>query len=334
MHGLYLLWWVNEKQVSPATVASILAAGNLALMLCEVPTGWFADRFGHRASLILGSLLQVSGMLWCWLGAGVPGLTIASILVALADAFRSGADQALVYRSCVALDREPDFQTIEARSNAVALCALVTLVVTGGAVVSLWGFAAGWILETVLAAAGLVIACAMTEPPGHAGDRTDDGSGARPPAGPRTLLSWRMALLILPAACLGSCASATAFIAQTADGSGTLGITALVAVITLAEAAGCALAARLPERGVRQQVLLLTMGLGLCLLALSLPLLFHATVLGLSFLVGLAEPLRATAIQRLVSDDVRARAVSLASACDMAIATVALPLAGWWRGRR
>ena len=110
MHGLYLLWWVQEKQMSPAIVATVLAAGDLALMGLELPTGWFADRFGHRASLIVGSFVQVMGMLWCWLGEGVSGLVTASVLVALGDGFRSGADQALLYRTCLALDREHDFQ--------------------------------------------------------------------------------------------------------------------------------------------------------------------------------------------------------------------------------
>ena len=44
-------------------------------------------------------------------------------------------------------------------------------------------------------------------------------------------------------------------------------------------------------------------------------------------------PLRSVAIQRLANDAVRARAASLASACDMALKTIALPLAGSWRGR-
>ena len=84
-------------------------------MALEVPTGWFADRFGYRRSLILGSLLQVAGMICCWLADGIPGLVAACLLVAVADAFRSGADQALLYRTCVAIGREPEFQRIEAR---------------------------------------------------------------------------------------------------------------------------------------------------------------------------------------------------------------------------
>ena len=63
MHGLYLLWWVQEKQMSPAIVAAVLAADDLALMGLELPTGGFADRFGHRASLMAGSFVQVMGML-------------------------------------------------------------------------------------------------------------------------------------------------------------------------------------------------------------------------------------------------------------------------------
>ena len=31
MHGLYLLWWVGERGISPAIVAMILASGELAL---------------------------------------------------------------------------------------------------------------------------------------------------------------------------------------------------------------------------------------------------------------------------------------------------------------
>src|SRR5439155_9560102 len=139
MHGLYLLWWVQEKGVPPAIVAATLAAGDVVLAALEVPTGWFADRFGHRVSLIVGSVAQVTGILVFWLGQGAGGLLLATLLVALGDAFRSGADQALLYRSCVALDREAAFRTIEATTRAIELVALVGLILAGGAIVDAWG---------------------------------------------------------------------------------------------------------------------------------------------------------------------------------------------------
>ena len=183
----------------------ILAVGDPALIGLELPTAWLADRFGHRASLIVGSSVQVLGMLACWLGRGVPELIAATVLVALADAFRSGADEALLYRTCTALRREDDFQRIEARTRAAGLTALVALLLAGGLIVTIWGFAVGWAVETALCALGLAIACAMVEPPAHVHLRIADSQPDRSEREPRKERARRprgMAMLILPAAFL------------------------------------------------------------------------------------------------------------------------------------
>jgi len=78
----------------------------------------------------VGSSVQVLGMLVCWWGRDVPEVVAACILVAAGDAFRSGASEALLYRTCAALDREHDFRRIEARTHAVGLTALVALLLS------------------------------------------------------------------------------------------------------------------------------------------------------------------------------------------------------------
>jgi hypothetical protein len=328
MHGLYLLWWVQQKEMSPVIVATVLAAGDLALMGLELPTGWFADRVGHRFSLIVGSAVQVAGMLWCWLGEGISGLLIASVLVALGDAFRSGADEALLYRTCLALNRESAFQKIESRTNAVALVALVGLVLAGGVIVERWGFAAGWAAETMLCGVGLVLAAAMVEPPSHTDEivtvpSSGDGGRLRLPT---------LAILVLPGAFLGAAAGAGSFLAQTTGTSDAVRMTTLVAVLTLAEAAGSAAAGRFAA-GVREQAALAACGVALVGCAIAVPPTFTAVVVALAFLAGVADPLRATALQRLAGDGVRARTASAANACDMAFSIVTLPFAGLWRSR-
>lgn len=325
MHGLYLLWWVEERQMSPAIVASVLAAGDLALMLVEVPTGWIADRYGHRASLITGSIVQVAGLLACWLGEGVPGLVAASLLIALGDGFRSGASEALLYRSCAALRREPLFQTIAARTGAVERVALVGLVLAGGAIVHAWGFAAGWIAETMLAAVGVALACAMTEPPRAVASPADAA-----PAG-RRARTTRMALLVLPAAALGAAASAGSFLVQTGGNITAAWVTGFVAAASLVEAAGSWAAMRVTAGALRQQALIAGAGGAFVIVTVAVPALLVPAVLAMAFLSGLADPLRAAAIQRLAADEARAQAASLASAVDMALSTALLPLAGFWR---
>jgi hypothetical protein len=323
MDGLYLLWWVQEKQMSPALVAATMAAGDLLLMGLEVPTGWFADKFGNRRSLILGSFIQVAGMICCWLADGIPGLVLACLLVAVGDAFRSGADQALLYRTCVELGREGEFQKIEARSRAVHVIALAVLIVAGGAIVSTWGFAAGWMAETLLCATGGAIAYAMVEPPAHA-DADEDGS--TPLAGK---IPWRLAAaVILPLAFLDAITSAGSFIMQTTGGGGPSEVTLIVALITLADAAGSTLAMRLPPAGLRAQVALATLGAIVAGVALAIPAALVPSTIALAFATGVSHPLRAAAIQRMATDGVRARAASVANACDMALSTIVLLLAG------
>jgi MFS family permease len=328
MHGLYLLWWVQERQLPAPLVAAIIAAGDFALVGLEIPTGWFADRFGHRASLIAGSFVQVCGMLVCWLGDSVPELIAASLLVALGDAFRSGAGEALLYRSCVALGREAEFQQIHARTHAAGVVGLVALVLLGGLIAAQWGLQAGWAVETALCAVGLAIACAMHEPPPAPGEDTVPSAHA-----------WRsiaklVPMLVLPGAALGGAASAAAFIAQTDGQQEIAGVTLLVAMVALAEAAGSYAAVRAASPGVRLQWVLAAAGAGVVAVALAVPALFLPVVVILAFLAGLAEPLRDVAIQRTVAGNVRATAASAASACDMAVNLLVLPIAGSWHRRR
>jgi uncharacterized membrane protein len=122
--------------------------------------------------------------------------------------------------------------------------------------------------------------------------------------------------------------------AQTASRSSPGEVAVLVASLTLAEAAGSMLAVRVPTSRARSQLALAATGVVLVGAALIVPSLFLWVTVSLQFLVGVAQPLRAAAIQRLAADGVRARAASLANACDMAASTIMLPLAGVWRSRR
>jgi MFS transporter len=328
MHGLYVMWWLREGSVSLPVLATILAVGDLAVTALEVPTGWLADRRGHRTSLIIGSILQIAGILLAWLGRGVTGVLTSCLLIAAGDAFRSGADQALLYRSCAAIGRERDFQRIEGRTRSGQLVALVALVVAGGVIVDQWGFAAGWLIELALCAAGLAIACAMAEPP--PAQRTPTEAVATRSS--ESLPLGSIAALILPAALLGSVASAATFLAQSNDQASAAAITAFIAVVTLAEAAGSGVGS-LFAAGIQLQWLLLAIGVAVTAAAIIVPAVFIPAVISLSFLMGLAYPIRAALIQRVAADTVRARAASIASACDKALATLALIGAGW-RPRR
>ena len=337
MHGLYLVWLVHERGFSPALVATMLAAGDLCVFALEVPTGWVADRLGHRLSLIIGSFVQVCAMLVFWQAATPPALLASSLLVALGDAFRSGADEALLYRSCVALGREGEFQAIEARTRSIGLIALTMLLVGGGGIVALAGYGAAWMTEIGLCATGLVLAWFMVEPPAapeHV-DLADGAQGPTAPADGKALRRWTLVMsLILPGAVLDGLASVAAFLAQTSADAGVAGVTALVAVMTLSEAAGAWMAARVWRNDGRLHLLLLASGTAILAASLVSSAGVAAAAVALAFFPGLIHPLRAIALQRVAADGVRARIASFASACDMACTTLGLLAAGAVSARR
>jgi hypothetical protein len=329
MHGLYLLWLVQERGFPPALVATVLAAGDLCVFALEVPTGWVADRLGHRRSLIIGSFVQVCGMLAFWLAAGTPSLLAATLLVGLGDAFRSGADEALLYRSCVALGRVSEFQIIEARTGSVSRLALVALLVSGAGIVAAAGYTVAWLTEIALSSIGLVLAWLMVEPPPAPVSRVSQEPGSYPLPG-----RWTLAGLILPAALLDGLIAAAGFMAQTGGEAEIAGVTALAAAMTLSEAAGLWMGARVRRNDGRLHLLLLACGTAIFAASLIFPAGAAAAAVVLAFLPGLIQPLRAVALQRAAGDGVRARIASFASACDMACSTFGLLAAGALSARR
>jgi hypothetical protein len=127
--------------------------------------------------------------------------------------------------------------------------------------------------------------------------------------------------------------SATTFLVQTMGEVDAAEMTWLVAAIVLAEAIGSVIATGVRDAGLRTQAAIGLFGAFMLVIGLAGGPLLVASAVVLSLLDGLALPLRSVAIQRLANDAVRARAASLASACDMALKTIALPLAGSWRDK-
>jgi hypothetical protein len=105
-------------------------------------------------------------------------------------------------------------------------------------------------------------------------------------------------------------------------------VTALVAAITLSEAAGAWVSARVWRNDGRLHLLLLACGAAIFAASRVTPAGAAAAAVGLAFLPGLIYPLRAAALQHVAGDGVRARIASLASACDMACSTLGLLAAG------
>lgn len=337
-HGIYLLWLTVHRGIAPITAAALIGACDLLLLLFELPTGVFADRLGARPSLLLGSAIQMLGLALFWQGRSLPALGLGALAIALGDAFRHGADQALLYRSCAALGEPQTFGRRLASAHAWALVALVGLTTLGGVLAERVSFDLAWALELVLSAIGLVLAWAMVDLPAlpDEPDDEDEPEGG----GPRALLAGLASRLpwplLVPAALIGTLAATSELIAQTAS-PGRLGpslIGALIASGLLLEALGAALVARglLPTSARALDLLAFAALAATALVALDERALVPA--LALIFLgSGAAPAIRGALVQQGARDGERATVASAAGALDMLGKTAGLPLAAALQAR-
>jgi MFS family permease len=341
-HGVYLVWLTAHRGVSPFAAAALLAAGDFALLVLEVPTGVFADRLGARRSLLLGSAFQILGLGLFWKAESLAWLAVGSLAIAFGDAFRHGADESLLYRSCAELGIAEQFGRRLASAEAWSLAVLVGLTALGGVIVDRVGFDAAWALELGLAVVGLALAAAMREPATThraADNESDDapspsgfgqpnpGAAARSPAWTR--VPWA---LVVPATIAGAFASTGEFLAQTARPAArdVTWLAFAIAAAQLCEALGAGLVARGIVRIEKRSLDLAAAAALLAALAfafgpaLLLPALF---VFGLAD--GVAHAVRSALVQQAAFDDERATIASAANAADMLGKTAALPAAAW-----
>lgn len=115
------------------TLSSIVL---LSGMFFEIPTGVFADKYGRKWSIVLGSLVSSVGwLLWFYIDTFI-GFAFVYLLFGLANAFWSGSDQALIYDELKTIGRENDAQQAFSRYNGALAGAYAVSVFIGGLVAS------------------------------------------------------------------------------------------------------------------------------------------------------------------------------------------------------
>lgn len=110
-----MLFWLTEKlffaarglDLQQMVVLEIVFM--LSVALTELPTGYIADKFGRRTTLIAGSILFGIAMLIEIHSHTFAIFAFSFIIFAISDALESGSDQALHYDSLKAVGKEGDF---------------------------------------------------------------------------------------------------------------------------------------------------------------------------------------------------------------------------------
>jgi MFS family permease len=114
------LFWTEHIGMSLADVMLLQSIFGATAVLLEFPSGYVADRLGHRRSLLVGAVFWSAGWIAYAIGSTFGGMVLAEMLLGTGLAFTSGADSALLYTSLVSMGRASEYRAWEGRVRAAA----------------------------------------------------------------------------------------------------------------------------------------------------------------------------------------------------------------------
>tara|TARA_B100002003_G_scaffold181503_2_gene169593 strand:+ start:313 stop:1452 length:1140 start_codon:yes stop_codon:yes gene_type:complete len=155
-----------SKGLSLAEIFYLQAVFATTIVLLEAPSGYFADIFGRRFALIIGSVFLGFAYFLLNFANDMASLMVFEITAGVAMSLISGADIALLYDTQKALQEDTHSESAKGiaqlgfiKSLAEVLGALV------GGVLALWSFDLMVLIQSAVAWVCLLLALLVVEPP-------------------------------------------------------------------------------------------------------------------------------------------------------------------------
>lgn len=161
--ALFLL----AKGLHVEQILSLTSVALVSTMIFEIPTGVFADAYGRKWSMVIGALITVIAWIaWLFVDSFL-GFAALYVLFGLANAFWSGADQALIYDELKSIGREHDAQKVFSRYSGILAGAFALAALVGGIIAYTHTLALFYLLFKMTLAtsiAGFLVTLTIREP--------------------------------------------------------------------------------------------------------------------------------------------------------------------------
>lgn len=103
-----------------------------AIIILDVPTGWFADRWGRKMALACGAFTFATGIGLLSLATGFKSAILAEFVIGSGTALMNGAGPALLYESLSCSGRAQEFRKREGFRFALNLYSCAAASIVGG----------------------------------------------------------------------------------------------------------------------------------------------------------------------------------------------------------
>jgi predicted MFS family arabinose efflux permease len=103
--------WVpfyQQNGMNQTQIFASLSAIQMGCLVCEVPAGWIADRYGYRRSLIIGSAILATAYVVYGSGRGFSMVLVGEVITGIGFGFISGTDKSMAYDLLKEIGREEE----------------------------------------------------------------------------------------------------------------------------------------------------------------------------------------------------------------------------------
>lgn len=146
---IFFLYYLEVISIQEALIVD--AFYYLCVVLLEVPSGYFADRFGRKLTLVISSLCQVAAYICFYMANSFLLFLLAKFFFAIAFSFSSGADTSFFYSSLEKLGLENEYGDREASIRKKALYVTAASTLIGGICGTYFGLRSAYLLSAIAA---------------------------------------------------------------------------------------------------------------------------------------------------------------------------------------
>lgn len=139
---------------------------SIAIVAMEIPSGWMADVWGRKKTLLLGGILGSGGFLLYSVSYGFWAFAVAEIILGIGHSFVSGADSALLYDSLKASGKSDQYIKQEGRITSVGNFAEAIAGIIGGFLAAI-SLRTPFYFQFVVASIAVPAAFTLVEPKIH-----------------------------------------------------------------------------------------------------------------------------------------------------------------------
>lgn len=160
----------QENGLSMSQIFILKSIYSVAMVATELPSGYLADVWGCRKTILFGAILGTLGILIYSFSSDFYSFMCAEIILGIGFSFISGADSAMLYDSLKAENREDEYIKYEGRITSGGNFAEALAGVAGGLLASI-SLRTPYYFQIVVAAIAIPAAYFLKEPQ-HALERT------------------------------------------------------------------------------------------------------------------------------------------------------------------